>query len=343
MSFSVGIVGMPNVGKSTLFKALTKIPVDIAPRPFTTIHPNVGIVQVPDKRLKKIAEIIKPQKITQTAIEFIDIAGLVKNAYKGEGLGNQFLAQIRGCDIILEIIRGFKDPNVENILKEINPEKEKEVIETELLMKDLETLDNAIKKFSKEDKKNKTSLKSLELLKKIQTEVAKGKTILSLNLEENEKLKIKDYQFLTAKPILYLINIENNHLPQANFPFLAINLKLEEEISELNDEEKKELQVSSRLDQVILNCYNILDLITFYTVVGGKEARAWEIKKGSKAIDAAGKVHSDFQKKFIKAEVINWEKLVEMGSFAKAREKGLIQIVGKNYIVQDGDILEFRI
>ncbi len=202
MSFSVGIVGFPNVGKSTLFKALTKKPVDIAAYPFTTIHPNVGVVHVPDERLDKIAEIIKPEKITPTIIEFVDIAGLVKGAHKGEGLGNQFLAQIRNCNAILEVVRAFNDSEVENVLGEINPEKEMEIVGVELLMKDLEMLDNLIQKFEKEAKsKDKIILKKIEFFKKMKEFVSQGKMISELNLNEEEKEEIKEFQFLTAKPI----------------------------------------------------------------------------------------------------------------------------------------------
>ena len=343
MSFSIGIVGLPNVGKSTLFKALTKKPVDIGPYPFTTVHPNVGVVQVPDERLEKIAQIIKPEKVTPTVIEFIDIAGLVKGSHKGEGLGNQFLAQIRNCDAILEVVRAFEAESVENVLGEVNPEKEIEIIKTELLMKDLETLEGILSKIEKEaKKKDKKALKKLEILKKVKEEVSRGKKISEINLEEKEELK--EYQFLTQKPIFYLLNTDykkNYQIPGLNY--LVVNLKEEEEISELSQVEIKELGMKSQLDQLILSCYNILDLITFYTVAGGKETRAWTLKRGLRAPDAGGVVHTDFKEKFIRAEVIPWQKLVESGSWLKAREKGLIRTVGKDYLVQDGDIIEFKI
>jgi small GTP-binding protein len=294
MSFSIGIVGLPNVGKSTLFKALTKKPVDIGPYPFTTLHPNIGVVQVPDERLEKIAKIIKPEKVTPTVIEFIDIAGLIKGSHKGEGLGNQFLAQIRNCDAILEVIRAFENPRVENPTGKIDPASDIETIKIELELKDLES----------KEKKN----------------------------------------LLSKKPIVYLLNIDGK-TPYKKPPVehLTINLKDELEMLELSEEEKKELGLKSQLDQLILSCYNILDLITFFTVAGGKETRAWTLKQGMKAPEAGKLVHTDFKEKFIRAEVINWQELVEAGSWLKARERGLIKTVGKDYLVKDGDVIEFKI
>ncbi len=292
MSFSVGIVGLPNTGKSTLFKALTKNKVDIAAYPFTTIQPNVGIVTVPDKRLESVAQVIKPEKITPTIIEFVDIAGLVKGAHKGEGLGNQFLSHIRNCHALLEVVRAFENPDVENVAGKIDPEDDIETIKIEFEMKDLDS-------------------------------------------KEKENL-------LSKKPIIYLFNTSDGGHPTST-KGLSLNLKLEEEISELSKTEKKELNMESKLDQLILTCYNILDLITFYTITGGKETRAWTLKRGLKAPAAGGVVHSDFEEKFIRAEVINWQKLVTAGSWKEAREKGWIQTVSKDYIVQDGDVIEFKI
>jgi small GTP-binding protein len=294
MSFSIGIVGLPNVGKSTLFKALTKKPVDIGPYPFTTLHPNVGIVQVPDERLEKIAEVIKPEKVTPTIIEFIDIAGLVKGSHKGEGLGNQFLAQIRNCDAILEVVRAFEDQKVENVTGKIDPASDIETIKIELELKDMES-------------------------------------------REKENL-------LSKKPVIYLLNV-NGKIPyqKPTLKHLTINLKEEVEMFELSEAEKKELGLHSQLDQLILACYNILDLITFYTITGGKETRAWTLKRGLTAPDAGGVVHTDFKEKFIRAEVTNWQKLVELDGWKEAREKGLIQTVGRDYIIQGGDVIEFKI
>ena len=342
MSFSVGIVGLPNVGKSTLFKALTKKEVAISPRPFTTINPNFGQVAVPDERLEKVAEIIKPEKVTPTVIEFVDIAGLVKGAHKGEGLGNQFLAHIKNCDAILEVVRIFEDPGVENVLGEINPEKEIEIVKVELLMKDLETLENLIPKLEK--RKDKQTFKKIAILKRIKEGVSQGKLISEMPFLEEEKLEIKEFQFLTQKPTFYVLNVnQRGYSQKLNLQFLAINLKEEEEISELSEEEKKELGVASKLDQLIKACYDILDLITFFTIAGGKETRAWTLKRGEKAPAAGGVVHSDFREKFIKAEVIPWEKLVAAGSWSKSREKGFLQIAGRDYLVQDGDVIEFKI
>ena len=339
MSFSVGIVGLPNVGKSTLFKALTKKSVEIAAYPFTTIHPNFGIVTVPDERLEKIAEIIKPEKTTPTIIEFVDIAGLVKGAHKGEGLGNQFLAQIRNCDAILAIIRCFENEKVENVLGEINPEKEIEILKLELLMKDLETLKNGISKLEK-----KKEIKKINVLKKIEAEVSRGKSISEIDLTDEEKSETQEYQFLTQKPILYILNTnKESTCSKCDVEHLRMNLKEEEEISELSNLEIKELDLKSNLDQVIIACYNILEIITFYTVAGGKETRAWTLKRGLKAPQAGGVVHSDFEKKFIRAEVIPWKLLAEARSWIKVREMGWLKTVGKDYLVQDGDVMEFKI
>lgn len=342
MSFSVGIVGMPNVGKSTLFKSLTKKEVAIAPRPFTTINPNLGKVSVPDKRLDSIASIIKPEKVTPTIIEFVDIAGLVKGAHRGEGLGNQFLAQIRNCDAVLEIIRAFENPKVENVLSQINPEKEMQVIGVELLMKDLETLEKSVSKLEK--KKNERTLKKLTVLKKLKRGVSQGKLISQIDLTNEEKLEIKEYQALTAKPVLYILNTDDKtDFEKPTYRYLDMNLKEEEEMLELSEEEKKELNLESGLDKLVTACYDVLGLITFFTVAGGKEVRAWTIARNSRAREAAAVVHSDFKEKFIKAGVINWENLVSSGSWQKAREKGLVRMVGKDYIVQDGDVIEFKI
>ena len=298
MSFSVGIVGLPNVGKSTLFKALTKKQVDIADYPFTTIDPNIGVVAVPDERLKKIAETIKPEKVTPTIIEFVDIAGLVKGAHRGEGLGNQFLAQIRNCDAIVLVLKAFGD--------NITPKEDTETIKTELKMKDSESM-------------------------------------------EKENL-------LSKKPVIYLLNTGGKtEYKEVDFNALEMNLKDEEGLSELSETEAKDLEIASKLDALILNCYNILSLITFYTTTGGEEVRAWTLTNGSKAPEAGGRVHSDFEEKFIRAEVIPWQKLTEAAArlkkgearpgaaWIKARERGWIKTAGKDYIVQDGDVIEFKI
>ncbi len=342
MSFSVGIVGLPNVGKSTLFKTLTKKNVDIAPRPFTTINPNIGVVSVPDERLNKLAEIIKPEKTTPTVIEFVDIAGLVKGAHKGEGLGNQFLAQIRNCDAILNIVRVFKNPEVENVLGQIDPEKEIEVIRVELLMKDLESLEKIISRLDK--KRDKKTSKKIEALKRIKQGVSQGRLISQIDLTSEEKLEIKEYQALTTKPILYILNSDNKpELSDIKFKHLIMNLKEEEEILELSESDKEELGLESHLDKLVVACYDILNLITFFTITGGKEVKAWTITKGSNSLRAGEAVHSDFKDKFIKADVIDWQQLVLSGSWSRAREKGLIKTVGKDYQVKDGDVLEFKI
>lgn len=351
MSFSVGIVGLPNVGKSTLFKALTKKEVDIASYPFTTIEPNVGIVTVPDERLEKIAETIKPEKITPTIIKFVDIAGLVKGAHKGDGLGNQFLAHIRECDAILEIVRAFsvsegssKDDSEETqyqLWEKPDPKRDIEIIKTEFIMKDLETTKKFLEKLEKEKKSgDKEIIKKADILKKVGQGLSEGKKILELGLNEGEISEIKEFQFLTLKPSVCVLNIANEQIIPS---CLTLDLKLEQEISELSETDAKELNLASQLDSLIIACYNTLALITFYTIAGLKETRAWTLEKGKKCPEAGGIVHSDFEENFIKAEVISWQKLAETGSWAKAKETGLVRTEGKNYTVQDGDVIEFKI
>jgi len=312
------------------------------------------VVAVPDERLEKIAEIVNPEKITPTIIEFVDIAGLVKGAHKGEGLGNQFLAQIRECNAILEIVRCFRANEIEHVEKQVNPERDIEIIKLELIMKDLETIEKILEKTEKEAKSGdkalpagrQESIKKLELLNKIKENLSQGKAIFEFNLTDEEKFLLKEFQFLTVKPIVFIFNSgEEGASPELikRHQGIPLNLKLEEEISELSESETKELEMKSRVDQLILTCYNILDLITFYTILGGKEARAWTIKKSALAPAAGGKVHTDFEEKFIRAEVIPWQKLVAAGSWTKARESGQIQTVGKDYAVQDGDVIEFKI
>ncbi|MBZ9569676.1 redox-regulated ATPase YchF [Patescibacteria group bacterium] len=351
MSFSVGIVGLPNVGKSTLFKALTKKNVEIAPYPFTTINPNIGKVFVPDERLEEITKVIKPEKITPTTIEFVDIAGLVRGAHKGEGLGNQFLAQIRNCDAIVEVIRVFENEKVEHLEKGVNPKRDLEIVEIELLMKDLETVEKALVKLEKEKNlRDKEKIRKLDLLKEIKENLARGKGISDFPLSETEGLLIKEFQFLSQKPIIYLFNInkpqeleiDEELKSKVDSRYLMLNLKLEEEISELSISETKELNLESSLDQLILACYNILDLITFFTITG-RETRAWTIVRGASAPESGGKVHSDFEEKFIRAEVINWQELIKAGSLKRSKELGLVKTVGRDYLVQNGDVIEFKI
>jgi GTP-binding protein YchF len=339
MSFSVGIVGLPNVGKSTLFKVLTKREVKISPRAFTTIEPNLGGVTVPDRRLEKIGELVKPEKVTPTKIEFVDIAGLVKGAYKGEGLGNQFLAHIRNCDSMLFVLRAFENSEVENLLGEINPKKEIEILKTELLMKDLETVEGIIQKTEKKKEKKKT-----EVLKKIKEKISEGKMIGEIELGEKEREEIKEYQLLTQKPYFCVINVNGKtKFEKLEIPYLEMNLKEEEEMLGLSEEEKRELGIESKVEKLIENCYKILSLITFYTIAKGKEAKAWTAKDGVFAPEAGGVVHSDFKEKFIRAEVINFEDFAKAGSWQRAKEMGILKIVGRDYRVKDGDIIEFKI
>lgn len=352
MPLSIGIVGLPNVGKSTLFNLLTKKGVEAANYPFCTIDPNVGVVKVPDFRLDKLAEVSKPARIIPTTIEFVDIAGLVAGAHKGEGLGNQFLAHIRECDAICEVIRDFKDGNIIHVNGQIDPAGDKETINMELIFADLATIEKRLDKTRREAKSGDKELRTnLVILERIFNHLSAGKAARELEFDEEAAIFVKTLNLLTIKPILYLLNIDENTtndvLPGTNEEIIKVNVKLEEEIVNLPESEQaeyiKELGLEqSGLDRLIQSAYRLLGLDTFFTT-GPDETRAWTIKRGSKAPTAAGEIHTDFIKGFVRAEVIAWDKFVECGSEAKARELGLIRTEGKEYIVKDGDVCNFLI
>lgn len=352
MALSIGIVGLPNVGKSTLFNILTKKGVEAANYPFCTIDPNVGVVKVPDFRLERLAEISKPAKVIATTIEFVDIAGLVAGAHKGEGLGNKFLAHIRECNAICEVIRDFKDPNVIHVDGRVDPVSDKETINMELIFADLSTIEKRLEKTRREAKSgDKEIIYNNRILEKIYENLAAGKAVRDMSFEEEEIVYVNTLNLLTIKPIIYLLNIDEGHgqdsLPATNDLVIKTNVKLEEEIANLPENEQaeyiKELGIEqSGLDKLIQSAYQVLGLETFFTT-GADETRAWTIKKGAKAPQAAGEIHTDFIKGFVRAEVINWEKFVEAGSEARAKELGWVRTEGKDYIFQDGDVTNFLI
>jgi hypothetical protein len=348
---SIGIIGLPNVGKSTLFKALTKKQVDIQNYPFCTIEPNVGIVAVPDQRLQKLSEFSHSAKTVPAAIEFIDIAGLVAGAHKGEGLGNQFLTNIREANAILHVVRAFEDTNITHTSDKPEPRRDAEIILYELIFKDLETLKNHLPKTEKKAKANeKDATLEMDFLRKLIDWLEKGKPANDLSVNEKEKVFLKQLNLLSAKPILYLINCASNKpildYPDALKPALELDIKLENELSELSENEMQELrkalpQTRNNIDELISTCYTLLGLETFFTS-GEQESRAWTIKKGTRAPQAAGEIHTDFEAGFIRADIIYWEKLISAGSWAKAKEQGLVRTEGKEYIVQDGDTVIFK-
>jgi len=352
MSLSIGIVGLPNVGKSTLFNLLTKKGVEAANYPFCTIDPNVGVVKVPDQRLEKLAEISQPKKIIPTTIEFVDIAGLVAGAHKGEGLGNKFLAHIRECDAICEVIRDFKDKNIIHVNGQIDPLGDRETINLELIFADLATIEKKLDKARREAKSgDKEIIYNQQILEKISKQLSDGHPVRDLTFSDEELPFVKTLNLLTIKPILFLLNIDENHtgdvLLGSNEQIIKINVKLEEEIVNLPEEEQaeyiKELGLGqSGLDKLIQSAYKLLGLDTFFTT-GADETRAWTIKNGTKAPQAAGEIHTDFIKGFVRAEVINWLKFVECGGESKAKELGLVRTEGKEYVVQDGDVCNFLI
>ena len=360
----LGIVGLPNVGKSTLFNSLTKAGAESANYPFCTIDPNVGVVTVPDERLNLLGDFYKSKKVTPAVIEFVDIAGLVKGASKGEGLGNQFLANIREVDAIVHVVRCFEDSNVVHVDGSIDPLRDIETINLELVFSDLEILERRIAKVTKTARMDKEAAKELAFLEKVKAHLEEGQLAITLETEnEDEDAWLATYNLLTAKPVIYAANVAeddiaddgaNNQYVQAvreyaaqqNSEVFVICAQIEEEISELDEDERKMFLedlglTESGLEKLVRASYHLLGLMSFLTA-GEDETRAWTIKIGTKAPQAAGKIHTDFERGFIKAEVVNYQDLLDCGSYAGAREKGLVRMEGKEYVVQDGDVILFR-
>lgn len=351
MSFSLGIVGLPNVGKSTLFQALTKNKVEASNYPFCTIDPNVGVVAVPDKRLEQLAQMSKSAKIIPTAIEFVDIAGLVKGASEGEGLGNKFLSNIREVDAIVQVIRKFTDKNVTHVHGSIDPENDKEIINLELIMADLEVVKKHLDKIISKMKGSYDKIldKEKQLMEKTLVHLENSQLLNTLELNSEEKKLIKQLNLLTIKPIIYLYNIDESDVGKdLNLPANSISIcaKTEAELADLDDSDAKEYMkelgiTSSGLDNLITASYKLLNLITFITT-GPEETKAWTITEGTKAPQAAGVIHTDFEAGFIRAEVINWEKLLNDGGWNKSKEAGHMRMEGKEYVMKDGDTVHFH-
>lgn len=358
----IGIVGLPNVGKSTMFNAITNAGAECANYPFCTIEPNVGVVPVPDERLDELTKMYKPEKTTHAIIEFVDIAGLVKGASKGEGLGNKFLSHIREVDAICEVVRCFEDPNIVHVDGSIDPIRDIETINLELIFADIETLNKRIDSVKKKLKADKKCQEELDVLEKIKNVLENGKSARTVELNDDEKEFIKDTFLLTMKPILYIANVSEEQLADAsndenvkkvvmyakqeNAEVIPLCVKIEEELASLDGDDKKEMLEalgleSSGLDKVIKASYDLLGLMSFLTA-GEPEVRAWTIKKGTKAPQAAGKIHSDIERGFIRAEIVSYDDLMREGSMTAAKEKGLVRSEGKEYIMQDGDIVLFR-
>ena len=358
----IGIVGLPNVGKSTLFNSITKAGAECANYPFCTIEPNVGVVAVPDERLDKLAEIYNPKKVTHAIIEFVDIAGLVKGASKGEGLGNKFLSHIRETDAICEVVRCFDDSNIIHVDGSVDPIRDIETINLELIFADIETVNKRIDKATKSLKADKKFQIELDLWNKVKAVLENGESARTIDFNEEEMEIVKDAFLLTMKPILYIANVSESQLENAendemvlkvkeyakkeNAKVIPLCAKIEEDLSELDGDDEKEMLEAlgleeSGLDKVIKASYDLLGLMSFLTA-GEPEVRAWTIKKGTKAPQAAGKIHTDIERGFIRAEVISYNDLIREGSANAVKEKGLMRSEGKEYIMQDGDIVLFK-
>ena len=358
----LGIVGLPNVGKSTMFNSITKAGAECANYPFCTIEPNVGVVPVPDERLDELTKMYNPQKTTHAVIEFVDIAGLVKGASKGEGLGNKFLSHIRETDAICEVVRCFNDSNVVHVDGSVDPIRDIETINLELIFADIETVNKRLDKARKNLKADKKYQEEIDLLEKIKENLENGISARALEFNEDEEVMVKDMFLLTTKPILYIANVSEEQMENAendelvlkvkeyaskeNAEVIPLCVKIEEELSGLEEDDKKEMLEAlglqeSGLDKVIKKSYDLLGLMSFLTA-GKPEVRAWTIKKGTKAPQAAGKIHSDIERGFIKAEIVSYDDLIREGSMNAAKEKGLVRSEGKEYIMQDGDIVLFK-
>lgn len=362
MALKCGIVGLPNVGKSTLFNCLSNAKAQSANFPFCTIEPNVGVITVPDERVNKLADLVHPEKVIPATVEIVDIAGLVKGASKGEGLGNQFLGNIRETNAILHVLRCFEDPNVVHVDGSVDPIRDKEVIDYELQIKDLEAVEKKMEKLGRQVRTgDKDAKKEFEILERYKSHLEEGKSARSIDLEDKLKYAIEDLFLLTDKPIMYVCNVDESSVTSGNeyvdrvkdavknedAEVLVIGAGIESEITELTDLEERQMFLDELnleepgVNRLIRMAYKLLDLQTYFTA-GEKEVRAWTIKKGSTAPQAAGVIHTDFEKGFIRAEVISYDDYIQYGSEAACREAGKLAVEGKDYIVQDGDVMHFR-